>query len=64
MKAIDAYIEHAAEELKENTLNRNLCPYDVPWLAKRMPKQDCRNGCNACWNKEVKEDSHEDRNTE
>lgn len=53
MKAIDAYIEHAAEELREHTLNRNLCPYDVPWLAEKMPKQDCKDGCNACWNKEI-----------
>lgn len=55
MKAIDAYIEHAAEQFKEDTLNRNICPYDVPWLAKKMPEQNCKEGCSACWNKEIKE---------
>ena len=53
MKAIDAYTEHMMEKINESVAK--LCPYEVEWLAKLMPKQSCKDGCKACWNKEIKE---------
>lgn len=55
MKAIDIYLKTE----KINTI-ASKCPYDIPWLEKLMPKQDCRKGCSACWDKEIKEINNEE----
>ena len=53
MTAIEAYLEHT----KQSVLNdKKLCPYDIPWLASRMQKQNCLKGCKACWNSTIAED--------
>lgn len=57
MKAIDAYTEHMMKKINESVAK--LCPYEVDWLAKLMPKQSCKDGCKACWNKEIKEVKNE-----
>ena len=46
-------IPEMMEKINESVAK--LCPYEVEWLAKLMPKQSCKDGCKACWNKEIKE---------
>lgn len=52
MRAIEAYLEMESDKV----LSGGKCPYDIPKIAKRMPKQDCSKGCSSCWNKELKEE--------